>query len=97
MSVDPAFLAKISLFAPLDDDERAILSDLTFEPSTGLRLQTVGEPFPRLGECWSREPEGMCTRSFSRLLAGKGTVERSRHAWNLSLEVNVGLPGKRKP
>jgi hypothetical protein len=26
MSVDPAFLAKISLFAPLDDDERAVLA-----------------------------------------------------------------------
>src|SRR2546430_1831504 len=29
--------------------------------------------------------------SSSRL---QGTVEGSRHAWNLSLEVNVGLPGE---
>src|SRR5262249_34955799 len=40
MSVDPAFLAKISLFAPLDDDERGVLAqamgDRQVKPGEGL-------------------------------------------------------------
>src|SRR5262249_13148998 len=45
MSVDPAFLAKISLFAPLDDDERAVLAQ-----AMGDRQVKPGEVLFRAGE-----------------------------------------------
>jgi CRP/FNR family cyclic AMP-dependent transcriptional regulator len=46
MSVDPAFLAKISLFAPLDDDERAVLAQAMVDRQVkpGEVLFRVGEP-----------------------------------------------------
>src|SRR5262249_31517309 len=45
MSVDPAFLAKISLFAPLDDDERAVLAQAMVD-----RQVKPGEVVVRAGE-----------------------------------------------
>ena len=46
MSVDPAFLAKISLFAPLDDDERAVLAQAMVDRQVkpGEVLFRAGEP-----------------------------------------------------
>jgi len=46
MSVDPAFLAKISLFAPLDDDERAVLAQAMVgrQVKPGEVLFRAGEP-----------------------------------------------------
>jgi uncharacterized membrane protein len=46
MSIDPAFLAKISLFAPLDDDERAVLAQAMVdrEVKPGEVLFRAGEP-----------------------------------------------------
>jgi len=46
MSVDPAFLAKISLFAPLDDDERAVLTQAMVDRQVkpGEVLFRAGEP-----------------------------------------------------
>jgi CRP/FNR family transcriptional regulator, cyclic AMP receptor protein len=46
MSVDPAFLAKISLFAPLDDDERAVLAQAMVDRQVkpGEVLLRAGEP-----------------------------------------------------
>src|SRR5215469_4627997 len=46
MSVDPAFLAKISLFAPLDDDERAVLTQAMVDRQVkpGEVLFLAGEP-----------------------------------------------------
>jgi hypothetical protein len=46
MSVDPAFLAKISLFAPLDDDERAVLAQAMVD-----RQVKPGEVLFRAGRC----------------------------------------------
>src|SRR6516165_6228711 len=45
VSVDPAFLAKISLFAPLDDDERAVLAQAMVD-----RQGKPGEVLFRAGE-----------------------------------------------
>src|SRR5262252_6691489 len=46
MSVDPAFLAEISLFAPLDDDERALLAQAMVDRQVkpGEVLFRAGEP-----------------------------------------------------
>jgi len=46
MSVDPAFLAKISLFAPLDDDERAVLAQAMVDRQVkpGEVLLRAGDP-----------------------------------------------------
>ena len=45
MGVDPTFLAQISMFAQLDDDERGVLAQVMLE-----RTVAVGDTLFRAGE-----------------------------------------------